>query len=55
MNPLNNTDDCHHDPFFSSPDEFDMAYEDRVCSDPDDPPFEDYDPGFYEDPYWGED
>jgi hypothetical protein len=46
-----------HDPYFSSPDEFDIAYEDRVCSDPDfDPDGDsDFDPDFYEDPYWGED
>ena len=44
-NPLNNADDSH-DPYFSSPDEFDIAYEDSVCSDPD--------LDFYEDPYWDE-
>jgi hypothetical protein len=34
-NPLNNADDSH-DPYFASPEEFDIAYEDSVCSDPDD-------------------
>ncbi len=37
-----------HDPYFSSPDEFDMAYEDRVCSDPDG----DTDEGEGHDDYW---
>ena len=47
INPLDNTDDSH-DPFFSSPDEFDIAYEDRVSSDPDD----DSDEGEGHDDYW---
>ena len=50
-NPFNNADDSH-DPYFNSPDEFDVAYEDRVCSDPDGD--SDFDPDFYEDPYWGD-
>jgi hypothetical protein len=48
MNPLNNTDDSH-DPFFSSPDEFDAFQESHLF------PESDFDPDFYEDPYWGDD
>ena len=33
-NSLDNTDDSH-DPYFNSPDEFDVWYEDSVSSDPD--------------------
>jgi hypothetical protein len=50
MNPLNNADDSH-DPYFSHPDEFDIAYEDRVCAETGE---SDFDPDFYEDPYWGD-
>jgi len=51
-NTFDNTDDSH-DPYFNSPDEFDIAYEDRVCSDPDDDT--DEGPDADDDYWWGRD